>query len=82
MADPYCTASPNNYQRMLHSRLTKNIYLSPELCELLSKEEVVVPESINPYKSDVFTLGMIALEMGLLQYQHECYRDDFTRVHW
>lgn len=82
VADPYCTAAQTNYQRMLHSRQNRNIYLSPELCELLAKEEVVVPESIDPYKSDVFALGMIALEMALLQYQYECYREDFTRVHW
>lgn len=25
-------------------------------------------------------MGMIVLEMGLLEYQYECYREDFTRV--
>jgi hypothetical protein len=25
---------------------------------------------------------MIMLEAGLLQYQDECYRDEYARIHW
>lgn len=29
VADPYCTATQTNYQKMLRSRQSKNIYLAP-----------------------------------------------------
>ncbi len=54
--------------------------MSPEQCEAL-QGELISPANINPYKSDIFTLGMIILECGLLQYQDECYRDEYSRIH-
>lgn len=27
-------------------------------------------------------MGMIILEAGLLCYQDECYRDQYSRIHW
>lgn len=36
----------------------------------------------HTYKSDVFTLGIIILEAGLLEYQDDCYRDGGFRIHW
>jgi hypothetical protein len=41
----------------------------------------VQPDNIDPYKSDVFTLGMIMLEAGLLAPQDECYRDECSKIH-
>lgn len=41
-----------------------------------------MPPYTNPYKSDVFTIGMIMLEAGLLEAQDDCYRDECSRVHW
>lgn len=81
MADPYCTSQPSNYEVLLTKRNTPHIYLSPELCESLS-QELTSPQLLNPYRSDVFTVAMIMLEAGLLQYQDECYRDECARLHW
>ena len=36
----------------------------------------------DPHKSDVFTLGMIILETGLLQYQDSCYKSGWTVIDW
>lgn len=36
----------------------------------------------DAFKSDIWTLGMIILEAGLLSYQDECYRDQYSRIHW
>lgn len=81
VADPYCVSQPTNYEQLLTKRNTPHIYLSPELCEALS-QELTSPQLLNVYRSDVFTVAMIMLEAGLLQYQDECYRDECSRVHW
>ncbi len=36
----------------------------------------------DPFRSDIFTMGMVVLEAGLLAYQDECYRDQYSRIHW
>jgi hypothetical protein len=40
--------------------------------------------NIDVFKSDVFSMGMVVLECGLLEYQDECYNDfedlDFERL--
>lgn len=37
---------------------------------------------INPYKSDVFTLGMVIMEAALLKYLDDCYREENTKINW
>lgn len=37
---------------------------------------------VDPYRSDVFTAGMLILEAGLLQRQDDCYEDDCSKVNW
>lgn len=81
MADPLATNEQTNYQALVTKHSTPHIYLSPQQCQALS-EEKVQPESTDPYKSDVFTLGMVMLEAGLLSHQDECYREENSKVHW
>lgn len=38
--------------------------------------------TFDPHKSDVFTLAMIILEIGLLEYQDACYKSDWTLIDW
>ena len=69
-----------NYNTILTKRSTPHLYLSPELVRSLG-EEVVTP-TINEYKSDLWTMAMIILEGGLLEYQDGCYNGDKTRINW
>ena len=39
-------------------------YFSPELCQVYETKKY---ERLNPYKSDVFSLGLIILEMGMIE---------------
>jgi serine/threonine protein kinase len=71
--DPICTGAPTNYDALIAKRTTPHIYLSPELTESLQLE--AGQPHCHAYKSDIWTLGMIILEVGLGQYQDECYRD-------
>jgi serine/threonine protein kinase len=77
--DPIATAVQPNIDVLLAKRSTPHLYLSPEECEQLEEECTL---TTNTYKSDVWTLGMILLEAGLAQYQDECYRDEYSRIHW
>ena len=38
--------------------------------------------TFDPHKSDVFTLGMVMIEIGLLEYQDVCYIGDSTIIDW
>lgn len=70
-----------NYDNALTKRSSQHAYLSPEQTQALQQEEI--SPNYNPYKSDIFTLGMIILEAGLFEYQDEqCYRDEKTRIHY
>ena len=51
-----------------------NIYLSPDLIKSLGKD--LMQPLHNPYKSDIFTLGMIVLQMATLENCDDCY--DFS----
>ena len=82
IADPFCAEELPNYDKLLNRRNSEHIYLSPELCESLERAEVTPSPDINPYKSDVFTFGMIILEAALLKYQDDCYREENTKVNW
>lgn len=78
--DPIATGAPTNYVTLLSHRFTPHLYISPEQTSTLAEERVNA--NWNPFKSDIWTLGMIILEAGLLSYQDECYRDQWSRVHW
>lgn len=64
MSDPFTSLYPSNFDRINTNRKTKSVYISPEQCESL-KNQRPIPNR-NPYKSDVFILGLILLECGLL----------------
>lgn len=61
-------------------RSTPHLYLAPEQAAALA-QEIIVP-SLNTFKADIWTMGMVMLEAGLLEYQDECYRDEGSRIHW
>lgn len=81
VSDPSAIGQPSNYDAALTKRGTEHIYLSPEQTQALQQESV--SPVFNSFKSDIWTLGMIMIEAGLLEYQdEECYRDDKSRIHW
>ena len=61
-------------------RKSPHLYISPELCGSLANCQP--SHTYDPHKSDVFTLGMIILEAGLLEYQDSCYKSDWTAIDW
>ena len=62
--------SENSYIRAL-SRNSQDVFLSPLLLSELSKG-VLNPDH-NPFKSDIYSLGMTILEMATLEKSRECY---------
>lgn len=78
--DPIATGTLPNYEKLLAHRSLPHLYLSPEQTDSLREEQAQA--SCDPYKTDIWTLGMILLEAGLLSYQDGCYRDQFSRIHW
>ena len=61
--DPYVVGLASNYDTLSSKRSTKHLYLSPELVHAL-QDEVSSPHC-HPYKSDIWSLGMLLLEVGL-----------------
>lgn len=80
IVDPMALGFQNNIDSIYNNRTIKNIYLSPEQCESIESQKPIINK--NPYKNDVFTLGMIMLECGLLERQEQCYLDDCSRINW
>jgi serine/threonine protein kinase len=79
--DPLAIGQQTNEDAAITKKSTLHADLSPEQTQALQQENIT--PTYNPYKSDIFTLGMIMLEAGLLEYQdEECYRDEKTRIHW
>ena len=56
-----------NIDCVYNNRSIKHVYLSPEQCESIETQRPIINK--NPYKNDVFVLGMLLLECGLLQRQ-------------
>ncbi len=54
------------------------MYISPEQCESL-KNQRPIPNR-NPYKSDVFILGVIMLECGLLEPMESIFVENFEDI--
>lgn len=65
--DPITVGAVSNYETLLTHRSTPHLYLSPEQTESLNEEKS--SPSCDPFKADIWTLGMILLEAGLLSYQ-------------
>lgn len=57
--------SPPNQVQLNNLKAGKSVYMSPALFHALSSREPKVRH--NPFKSDVFSLGMVLLEAGLLE---------------
>lgn len=62
--DPLLVKNHPNYSQLLAHKFTNNTYICPELCQSLSQKIKHPP--IDPYLSDIFVLGMIILEIGLM----------------
>lgn len=69
--DPLAKGYPSNYQCMLEDPFAE-AYLSPN--EFSSLVEKRPKPTHNPFKSDVYSLGMIMLELGLLESQQHIYQ--------
>lgn len=70
VADPLTLASRSNLDTVYNNRHLKGIYLSPEQCEALESKGAYN----NPFKNDVWSLGMVLLECGLLEDQSWLYK--------
>ena len=57
--------SPPNQVQLNNLKAGKSLYMSPALFHALSSREPKVRH--NPFKSDIFSLGMVVLEAGLLE---------------
>lgn len=67
MGDP----SPPNQVQLRHLRKQHRLYMSPAQFKSLAAREAKVRH--NPYKSDVFSLGVLLLEAGLLRPVQDIY---------
>jgi serine/threonine protein kinase len=65
-----------NYTSLATKLNTPHVYPSPQQCQSLSGDE----QPYNPFKADVFSLGMVMLEAGLLAHQDDCYRHG--KINW
>lgn len=85
VADPYVTGALSNWEAVTSRAKLSHIYLSPELCGQLahsSGDHGRALDSIDVFKSDVFSLGMVLLETGLLEYQDDCYASNGGWLNW
>ena len=67
VSDPFATAQPPIYDVALLKRSSPHLYLAPELCISLNKE--YINPKVDDHRADVWSLGMVILEAGLLEYQ-------------
>ena len=70
MGDP----NPPNQVQVKNMKKKKNLYMSPTLYKCLIQRENKVRH--NPYKSDVFSLGVVILEAGLLHSIQDIYDEE------
>ena len=77
--DPITIPMSQNLEVVYHKRNVKNVYLSPEQCDIIDLQDLsrLVGDT---YRSDVFTAGILVLEAGLLQRQDDCYDDDCSKI--
>ena len=79
VVDPITIPMSQNLEVVYHKRNVKNVYLSPEQCQIIDQQEL--NRLVNdPYRSDVYTAGILILEVGLLQRQDDCYDDDCSKI--
>ena len=78
--DPHLIKNNPNYSQLFSKSASKNIYICPELCESL-KLKRKIPDT-DPYLSDVFVLGMIMLEIGLMEYMNECFSENYEDFYY
>lgn len=80
LGDPYVIGLISNQETVERRMATPHIYLSPEeLEEIVNNTHF---REVNTSKSDVFTLGMIILDAGLLEFQDECYDLNNFSIKW
>lgn len=68
VVDPIAVPMQKNLDVVYHKRSVKNIYLSPEECRVIDQQNLN-KEIDDPFRSDVYTAGMLVLEAGLLRRQ-------------
>ena len=64
VTDPLTLGYLNNIDEIYGIHANPNIYLSPEQCSSIESQRPI--KNKNSFKNDVFTLGMILLQSGLL----------------
>jgi serine/threonine protein kinase len=70
--------SPPNQVQLNNIKAKKPLYMSPALFSALTKKEPKVRH--NPFKSDIFSLGMILLEAGLLESVQQVYNQSNNEI--
>ena len=60
LVDPISIPVSSNLEVVYHNRSVRNIYLSPEQCRLIDQQDITKGVS-DPYKSDIFTAGILVL---------------------
>lgn len=66
------TSAPNIAQQK-NFEARKKIYMSPVIFKMVAHGKKKLKKSYNPFKSDIFSLGMVILEAGLLDSVQEVY---------
>lgn len=66
------TSAPNIAQQK-NFKARKKLYMSPVIFKMVAHGKKKLKKSYNPFKSDIFSLGMVILEAGLLDSVQEVY---------
>lgn len=74
LGDPQILNFMTSYQVMMSQGPKKGLYLSPKLL-LAFREKNWTPQH-NPFKSDIFVLGLVILETVNMKYCDEVYNYD------
>jgi serine/threonine protein kinase len=78
ISDPLSLDNNSNFSKIYSRYSSDRLYLSPEECSALEMESFCVKSS----KNDVWTCGIIILEIGLLENQNLCYRANSRKINW
>jgi hypothetical protein len=73
IAHPLMVLEASNFQAYSSGNTRETLYLSPRELEALRSKHPLPTH--NPFKSDVFTLGVVIIDLALLASQKDTYTD-------